>query len=92
VLRWQYPVTDPGDPRLYSFFYFQVQRGDAVISPVPQPTTKEGGRSFALRAAMWIDTAVGTSGPQPGNTYTYTITAFSASGISSAPLSTSVTV
>ncbi len=95
VLRWQYPVTDPSDPRFYSFFYFQVKRGDTVISPVPQPTTtKDGGRSksFALRAAMWVDTADGTSGPQPGNSYTYTIIAVSASGKPSAPLTVSVTV
>jgi hypothetical protein len=88
VLRWHYPVTDPSDPKLYSFFYFQVQRGDTVISPVPQPT-KDGvqSSSFALRAAMWVDTA-----PERG-TYIYTITAFSASGVPSAPLtSPSVTV
>jgi hypothetical protein len=76
VIRWQYLATDPV---YYSFFYFEVARGDEIISPQPQQT-RDGvpTGSFALRAAIWVDTA-----PPVGNTYTYTIRVVSASGIKS---------
>jgi len=96
VLRWSYPVTDPSDPQLYTFFYFQVTRVDnsgnsKVISPVPQ-ITKDGkpAASFALRAALWVDT---TPPALPrGGSYTYEIRAFSASGVPSAGSLTSLPV
>ena len=84
VLQWHYPETDP----LYdSFFYFQVTRNQTVISPVPK-ITKDGGpaRSFALRAAMWVDTAV------PPGTYTYSIIVVTASGAISTPLTATLTI
>jgi hypothetical protein len=84
VLQWHYPETDP---TYGSFFYFEVVRNETTISPVPKIT--KGGvsvRSFALRAEMWVDTAVA-----PG-TYTYSISAVTASGVHSSPLTTTLTI
>jgi len=84
VIRWAYPPidpTDPGfdpsDPRYYSFFYFEVQRNETTISPVPAITTRDPAWSFALRATMWVDTAPPPSGDVG---YVYSIRAWSASG------------
>jgi hypothetical protein len=80
VLQWNYPKTDP----LYdSFFYFEVKRGETIISPVPI-ITKGGSpvRSFALRAAMWVDT------PAPPRGTTYSISVVTASGVHGSPLTT----
>ena len=78
ILRWHYAVTDP----LYNaFFYFAVYRNGergtgTLVSPIPVNTTRgeRATQSFALRAAMWVDTAP----PSGSNYYIYTV---SASGI-----------
>jgi Glycosyl hydrolases family 39 len=84
VIRWSYPPIDPNDPgfdpsdpRYYSFFYFEVQRNQTTISPVPATTPEAPAWSFALRATMWVDTAPPSSG-EVG--YVYSIRAWSASG------------
>jgi hypothetical protein len=86
VIRWAYPPIDPddpgfnpGDPRYYSFFYFEVQRNKTTISPMPTVTSPGAPDwSFALRATTWVDTAP----PPSGETgYVYSIRAWSASGV-----------
>jgi hypothetical protein len=84
VICWEYPASDP----IYaSFFYFEVSKGDKIITPKPTQT-KDGviAKSFVLRAAMWVDTA-----PQAG-TYSYSVRAVSASNVKSDPLTSTVTV
>jgi hypothetical protein len=96
VLRWQW--TDPS-PQAGSFFYFEVQRVVAsgrrglrpttrtTITPTPTPnaTSDKVTQQFALRAAMWVDTAVNKHVPILSAVH-YRITAVSASGTPSTAL------
>jgi hypothetical protein len=90
VLRWQWSDTSE---QAGSFFYFEVRRvvvplhgatTTTTISPVPQAGDK-AALQFALRAAMWVDTAVNKSVHVKSEVH-YLITAFSASGTPSAAL------
>jgi hypothetical protein len=76
MIRWLYPVTDPSDPRYYTFFYFEVYRNSETgtpITPYPRPTTDGVNLSFVLRADLWVDTS-------PAANSQYFIRAISASG------------
>ncbi len=93
VITWQYPPSDPNDPSFDpTFFCFEVFRNGTLISP-PMPTVTQPDVlqwSFALRATMWVDTAVKTS----DTGYTYSIVAWNSSGTQSdaSPDSASVVV
>jgi hypothetical protein len=95
LIRWQYPTTDPIYNSFFYFEVSRNVLNDeggirstTIITPQPQQTTdgialNRAGvpiRSFALRAAMWVDTT-----PTPGS-YSYSIVVFSASGIKSGAL------
>jgi hypothetical protein len=94
VLRWQW--TD-SSPQAGSFFYFEVERVVTLrrvrattktkITPTPTPkaTADDMALQFALRAAMWVDTAVNQHVPVDSDVH-YLITAFSASGTPSTAL------
>jgi Glycosyl hydrolases family 39 len=90
VLRWQWSDTSE---QAGSFFYFEVQRVVAppsggttttIISPTPEPGD-DLRLQFALRAAMWVDTAVNKQVPAKSKVH-YLVTAFSASGTPSTAL------
>lgn len=95
LIRWQYPTTDPIYNSFFYFEVSRNVLNDegeiqstTIITPQPQQT--KGGivlnragvpaRSFALRAAMWVDTAPGSG------RYSYSIRVVSASGIKSGAL------
>lgn len=94
VLTWRYAPIESGadrsSPLYYSFFYFEVLRDETTISPIPALTTADDPSwSFALRATMWVDTG---AAQEAGASYTYSVRAWNASGVSGPAASLMVSI